>query len=70
MSALLHLIVISLKGLLVFASIFGGGAGAIILLFGARAHNPDVMPGIMGGGVLLFVLLFGGAYVFLGGPHD
>ncbi|ACB27691.1 hypothetical protein [Methylobacterium radiotolerans] len=67
MTILLHLIWISLKGLVIFVAIFGAGAGATVLMFGTKAPNGDALAGLAGGGVLLFVLVFGGAYVFLGG---
>lgn len=66
MSALLHLIWISLKGLVIFAVVLPTMVGTTMLMFG-KHPNADAIPGIMGGGILLFVLMFGGLYVVLGG---
>jgi hypothetical protein len=67
MSIVLHLLWISLKGLLVFASIFAAGAGSVVLLFGSDTRHSEALPGIMGGGILMMIVVFGGLYVFLGG---
>lgn len=65
MLSALHILWISLKGLLIFVVVIATMIGTTGLLFGWDTKASEAVPGIIGGGILMFATVFVALMVLL-----